>query len=190
MASNVYVSCFVPYSTLPSFAYLNNNKHLMTTTTNTFSSIESSGSDHFFEQSTDFEVSDFFSFEDWGNEQQSMDFGSQGNQNFGYQGNELYDFGGSSNIQNEGENSRAVRSGKEKKERVALRMKSEIDVVDDGYKWRKYGKKMVKNSPTPRNYYRCAVDGCPVKKRVERDRDDMKYVITTYEGNHIHDAPK
>ena len=29
-------------------------------------------------------------------------------------------------------------------------MKSEMDVVDDGYKWRKYGKKMVKNSPNPR----------------------------------------
>uniref|UniRef100_A0A803LB65 WRKY domain-containing protein n=2 Tax=Chenopodium quinoa TaxID=63459 RepID=A0A803LB65_CHEQI len=163
----------------------------MTTTTNTFSSLESSGSDHFFEQSTDFEVSDFFSFEGWGNEQQSMDFGSQGTQNYGYQGTEFYDIGGSSNIQNEGENSKgSVRNGKEKKERVAFRMKSEIDVVDDGYKWRKYGKKMVKNSPNPRNYYRCAVDSCPVKKRVERDRDDMKYVITTYEGNHIHDAPK
>ena len=43
-----------------------------------------------------------------------------------------------------------MRSRKEKKERVAFRMKSEIDVVDDGYKWRKYGKKMVKNSPNPR----------------------------------------
>jgi len=35
-------------------------------------------------------------------------------------------------------------------ERVAFRMKSEADVVEDGYKWRKYGKKMVKNSPNPR----------------------------------------
>jgi len=25
-----------------------------------------------------------------------------------------------------------------------------VDVLDDGYRWRKYGKKMVKNSPNPR----------------------------------------
>ena len=34
--------------------------------------------------------------------------------------------------------------------KVAFRTKSELEVLDDGYKWRKYGKKMVKNSPNPR----------------------------------------
>lgn len=34
--------------------------------------------------------------------------------------------------------------------RVVFRTKSEIEIMDDGYKWRKYGKKMVKNSPHPR----------------------------------------
>ncbi|CAA7017219.1 unnamed protein product [Microthlaspi erraticum] len=78
---------------------------------------------------------------------------------------------------------------KEKKkvrERVAFKTRSEVEVLDDGFKWRKYGKKMVKNSPNPRNYYKCSVDGCPVKKRVERDRDDPSFVITTYEGSHTH----
>ncbi|KAF7817361.1 17.3 kDa class II heat shock protein-like [Senna tora] len=70
---------------------------------------------------------------------------------------------------------------KEVRERYAFRTKSEVEILDDGYKWRKYGKKMVKNSPNPRNYYRCIEEGCSVKKRVERDRDDPKYVITTYE---------
>jgi hypothetical protein len=40
-----------------------------------------------------------------------------------------------------------------------------------------------------RNYYRCSADGCGVKKRVERDRDDPRYVITTYDGVHSHASP-
>ncbi|XP_057487916.1 probable WRKY transcription factor 50 [Actinidia eriantha] len=73
--------------------------------------------------------------------------------------------------------------------RVAFRTKSELEVMDDGFKWRKYGKKMVKNSPNPRNYYKCSSGGCNVKKRVERDREDPSYVITTYDGVHNHESP-
>ncbi|XP_062208361.1 WRKY transcription factor WRKY24-like [Phragmites australis] len=73
--------------------------------------------------------------------------------------------------------------------RIGFRTRSEVDVLDDGFKWRKYGKKAVKSSPNPRNYYRCSVEGCGVKKRVERDRDDPRYVVTTYDGVHNHDAP-
>ncbi|XVF17121.1 hypothetical protein REPUB_Repub10bG0091900 [Reevesia pubescens] len=73
--------------------------------------------------------------------------------------------------------------------RVAFRTKTEMEVMDDGYKWRKYGKKSVKNSPNPRNYYKCSSGGCNVKKRIEKDRDDNNYVITTYEGVHNHESP-
>ncbi|KDP35264.1 hypothetical protein JCGZ_09423 [Jatropha curcas] len=73
--------------------------------------------------------------------------------------------------------------------RVAFRTKSELEVMDDGFKWRKYGKKSVKNSPNPRNYYKCSSGGCNVKKRVERDREDSRYVITTYDGIHNHESP-
>ncbi|KAG9459215.1 hypothetical protein H6P81_003723 [Aristolochia fimbriata] len=73
--------------------------------------------------------------------------------------------------------------------RVAFRTKSELEILDDGYKWRKYGKKTVKNSPNPRNYYRCSSVGCGVKKRVERDRVDPSFVITTYDGVHNHESP-
>ncbi|KAI3496383.1 hypothetical protein L1887_38744 [Cichorium endivia] len=76
-----------------------------------------------------------------------------------------------------------------KKEKVAFKTKSQVEILDDGFKWRKYGKKMVKNSPNPRNYYRCSVGGCSVKKRVERDVEDARYVITTYEGIHNHLRP-
>ncbi|KAM0875177.1 hypothetical protein ACQ4PT_036959 [Festuca glaucescens] len=69
--------------------------------------------------------------------------------------------------------------------KIAFRTRSEEEVLDDGYKWRKYGK----NSPSPRNYYRCSTEGCSVKKRVERDRDDVNYVVTMYEGVHNHASP-
>ncbi|PIN21540.1 hypothetical protein CDL12_05750 [Handroanthus impetiginosus] len=81
------------------------------------------------------------------------------------------------------------RDKKEIREKVAFKTKSEVEILDDGFKWRKYGKKMVKNSPNPRNYYRCSVEGCSVKKRVERDKEDQRYVITTYEGIHNHEGP-
>ncbi|PUZ56091.1 hypothetical protein GQ55_5G268000 [Panicum hallii var. hallii] len=79
----------------------------------------------------------------------------------------------------------AMEDGKKK---IAFKTRSDVDVLDDGYRWRKYGKKMVKNSPNPRNYYRCSREGCQVKKRVERARDDARFVITTYDGVHNHPA--
>ncbi|KAK6924162.1 WRKY domain [Dillenia turbinata] len=85
------------------------------------------------------------------------------------------------------------RNGAKKKmdtgQRIAFKIQSELEVLDDGFKWRKYGKKSVKNSPNPRNYYKCSNVGCHVKKRVERDREDASYVITTYEGVHSHESP-
>ncbi|GMI83008.1 hypothetical protein HRI_001970100 [Hibiscus trionum] len=71
--------------------------------------------------------------------------------------------------------------------KIAFRTKSGVEVMDDGYKWRKYGKKKIKNNPNPRHYYRCSMQGCKVKKKVEREREDVKFVITTYEGKHNHE---
>ncbi|XP_009407400.2 probable WRKY transcription factor 57 [Musa acuminata AAA Group] len=70
--------------------------------------------------------------------------------------------------------------------RFAFMTKSEIDHLEDGYRWRKYGQKAVKNSPFPRSYYRCTNSKCTVKKRVERSSEDPSIVITTYEGQHCH----
>ncbi|KAJ0253066.1 WRKY transcription factor 48 [Hirschfeldia incana] len=73
--------------------------------------------------------------------------------------------------------------------RVAFLTRSDVDNLDDGYRWRKYGQKAVKNSPYPRSYYRCTTVGCDVKKRVERSSDDPYTVMTTYEGQHTHPFP-
>jgi hypothetical protein len=34
--------------------------------------------------------------------------------------------------------------------KITFRTRSQLEIMDDGYKWRKYGKKSVKNSPNPR----------------------------------------
>jgi len=72
---------------------------------------------------------------------------------------------------------------------VAFMTKSEVDHLEDGYRWRKYGQKPVKNSSYPRSYYRCTAARCGVKKRVERSHQDPSTVITTYEGQHTHPSP-
>ncbi|GAB2272117.1 WRKY transcription factor [Dionaea muscipula] len=73
--------------------------------------------------------------------------------------------------------------------RVVVQTPSEIDILDDGYRWRKYGQKVVKGNPNPRSYYKCTTVGCPVRKHVERASSDRRAVITTYEGKHNHDIP-
>ncbi|KAJ8573947.1 hypothetical protein K7X08_010458 [Anisodus acutangulus] len=72
---------------------------------------------------------------------------------------------------------------REREPRFAFMTKSEVDHLDDGFRWRKYGQKAVKNSPFPRSYYRCTTATCGVKKRVERSSEDPSIVVTTYEAS-------
>ncbi|XVF80695.1 hypothetical protein PTKIN_Ptkin15bG0095900 [Pterospermum kingtungense] len=78
---------------------------------------------------------------------------------------------------------------RQREPRFAFMTKSEVDHLEDGYRWRKYGQKAVKNSPFPRSYYRCTSTSCNVKKRVERSFNDPSIVVTTYEGQHTHPSP-
>ncbi|KAE8711636.1 putative WRKY transcription factor 33 [Hibiscus syriacus] len=63
-----------------------------------------------------------------------------------------------------------------KEPRLVVQTTSDVDILDDGYRWRK-------------SYYKCTMIGCPVRKHVERASHDLGAVITTYEGKHIHDVP-
>lgn len=36
--------------------------------------------------------------------------------------------------------------------RVVVQTTSDVDILDDGYRWRKYGQKVVKGNPHPRYY--------------------------------------
>ncbi|KAL2543364.1 putative WRKY transcription factor 75 [Abeliophyllum distichum] len=89
-----------------------------------------------------------------------------------------------------------VRSSKEKgekksrKSKYAFQTRSQVDILDDGYKWRKYGQKAVKNNKFPRSYYRCTYQGCNVKKQIQRLSKDEGIVVTTYEGMHSHPIEK
>ncbi|KAM1050865.1 hypothetical protein ACFX15_031908 [Malus domestica] len=73
--------------------------------------------------------------------------------------------------------------------RVVVQNSVESDMTGDGFRWRKYGQKVVKGNPYPRSYYRCTSLKCSVRKHVERVSDDPKAFITTYEGKHNHDMP-
>ncbi|OWM62841.1 hypothetical protein CDL15_Pgr020135 [Punica granatum] len=87
------------------------------------------------------------------------------------------------------ERNKKAKEKKQREPRFAFMTKSEVDHLEDGYRWRKYGQKAVKNSPFPRSYYRCTSASCNVKKRVERSHADPSIVVTTYEGQHIHPSP-
>nr|AMO00399.1 WRKY transcription factor 31 [Manihot esculenta] len=79
---------------------------------------------------------------------------------------------------------------KHSRPRFAFQTKSPDDILDDGYRWRKYGQKSVKNSAYPRSYYRCTNHTCNVKKQVQRLSKDTSMVVTTYEGIHNHPCEK
>ncbi|XP_022738120.1 probable WRKY transcription factor 75 [Durio zibethinus] len=77
-----------------------------------------------------------------------------------------------------------------RKHKYAFQTRSQVDILDDGYRWRKYGQKTVKNSKFPRSYYRCTHKECNVKKQVQRNSKDNEIVVTTYEGIHTHPVEK
>jgi len=74
-------------------------------------------------------------------------------------------------------------------ERVVVETETEADNIDDTYRWRKYGQKVVKGNPHPRSYYKCTHPGCSVRKQVERSGRDERMLVTTYEGKLSHEPP-
>ncbi|KAJ1409298.1 WRKY domain [Sesbania bispinosa] len=73
-------------------------------------------------------------------------------------------------------------------ERVVVELESRMDIPDDGYRWRKYGRQIIKGGYL-RSYYRCSNNGCSVRKQMERDLSNSRYVKTTYDGRHNHEVP-
>ncbi|CAH8364288.1 unnamed protein product [Eruca vesicaria subsp. sativa] len=76
-----------------------------------------------------------------------------------------------------------------KKHKVVVHAAGDVGISGDGYRWRKYGQKMVKGKPNPRNYYRCTSAGCLVRKHIETAVENRTAVVITYKGVHNHDMP-
>nr|BAJ34497.1 unnamed protein product [Eutrema halophilum] len=76
-----------------------------------------------------------------------------------------------------------------KKHKVVVHAAGDVGISGDGYRWRKYGQKMVKGNSNPRNYYRCTSAGCPVRKHIETAVENKTAVIITYKEVHNHDMP-
>ncbi|WVZ17923.1 hypothetical protein V8G54_010905 [Vigna mungo] len=91
---------------------------------------------------------------------------------------------------NDKEKRKGGRMKKTTRPRFAFQTRSADDILDDGYRWRKYGQKAVKNNMHPRSYYRCTHHTCNVKKQVQRLSKDTSIVVTTYEGIHNHPCEK
>ncbi|XP_048606518.1 probable WRKY transcription factor 10 isoform X1 [Brassica napus] len=82
-----------------------------------------------------------------------------------------------------------VTRPKNKTQSVIIQVESVEDYPDDGFRWRKYGQKVVTGNANPRSDYRCTYTGCEVKKLVEKSVDNVKLVVATYDGIHEHVPP-
>jgi len=69
---------------------------------------------------------------------------------------------------------RTVTQGNLRSKEVRRRISQQV--ADDGYKWRKYGTKIVKpnrhHNVRARDYYRCKESGCTARKQVELDGEN------------------
>ncbi|XP_062084152.1 probable WRKY transcription factor 58 [Humulus lupulus] len=73
--------------------------------------------------------------------------------------------------------------------KIVIQIKTDEDILDDGYRWYKYSQNVTKGNQNLRRYYKCTSGGlgCKVKKRVERDSGNL---IIKYEGRHNHEVPE
>ncbi|XP_030524380.1 probable WRKY transcription factor 33 [Rhodamnia argentea] len=61
-----------------------------------------------------------------------------------------------------------------------------LELPQDGYEWRKYGQKFIKNIGKFRSYFKCQRAGCDAKKRAEWSETEPGDLRVVYEGVHNH----
>ncbi|KAJ8554374.1 hypothetical protein K7X08_025052 [Anisodus acutangulus] len=64
------------------------------------------------------------------------------------------------------------------------------ELTDNTWAWRKYGQKPIRNSPFPRNYYKCNTSkSCMAKKHIEKSPKAQDLFVVAYYGEHDHPPP-
>ncbi|KAL6845884.1 hypothetical protein ACP4OV_024459 [Aristida adscensionis] len=80
------------------------------------------------------------------------------------------------------------RNGQERRKNKLSWVEHTFTPFFDGYLWRKYGEKTIKDSPFPRRYYRCSYreeKKCLASKQVQQENmDDPPMYMVTYEHQH------
>lgn len=70
---------------------------------------------------------------------------------------------------------------------------AQVQGLDDGYKWRKYGQKGLKSPDGTieviKSYYRCNVHGCPMRKQVEKYAHNDQVRVVHFLGSAHNHAP-
>ncbi|CAI9762439.1 unnamed protein product [Fraxinus pennsylvanica] len=75
-------------------------------------------------------------------------------------------------------------------QKMAVRIMTPEEIYADSWAWRKYGRKPIKGSPYPRNYYRCSTSkGCAARKHVEINPTDPDLFVVSDFGEHTHPRP-
>ncbi|KAL6894537.1 hypothetical protein ACP4OV_008635 [Aristida adscensionis] len=82
------------------------------------------------------------------------------------------------------------RNGEEEAPSEAGGGGQQLVMPEDGYEWKKYGQKFIKNIQKIRSYFRCRHKQCGAKKKVEWHAGDPgRNLRVVYEGAHQHGAP-
>ncbi|CAN6317394.1 unnamed protein product [Urochloa humidicola] len=67
---------------------------------------------------------------------------------------------------------------------------NQLVMPEDGYEWKKYGQKFIKNIQKIRSYFRCRNKLCGAKKKVEWHPSDPSGALrVVYDGAHHHGSP-
>ncbi|CAN6323116.1 unnamed protein product [Urochloa humidicola] len=83
-----------------------------------------------------------------------------------------------------------IESGGEKSEVAEAGNGSQLVMPEDGYEWKKYGQKFIKNIQKIRSYFRCRNKLCGAKKKVEWHPSDPSGALRiVYDGAHQHGSP-
>ncbi|KAG7951230.1 hypothetical protein I3843_13G155600 [Carya illinoinensis] len=62
-------------------------------------------------------------------------------------------------------------------------------IPEDGYEWKKYGQKFIKNIGKVRSYFKCQRSNCGAKKRADWSTLEAGSLRVVYDGVHSHELP-